>query len=172
MAARAGQADVVRYLLKNGANVDTKSKVSAPSLDIAHCQRDKTMKYQLKVTWSFTAGRPDSAAHLQSAGESGNRSTAAALWRLGQRCHHLGLHPTSPGRPRRTPRCGRHAAGEQSFARVLDKGEWSRRTWCHTAVQTMNVPLVGTSSLSFVITCISPGHSFPLLHPITSQVCM
>lgn len=27
MAARAGQADVVRYLLKNGAKVDTKSKV-------------------------------------------------------------------------------------------------------------------------------------------------
>ncbi|MEQ2217031.1 hypothetical protein XENOCAPTIV_030847, partial [Xenoophorus captivus] len=28
MAARAGQADVVRYLLKNGAKVDTKSKVT------------------------------------------------------------------------------------------------------------------------------------------------
>lgn len=27
MAARAGQADVVRYLLKNGAKVETKSKV-------------------------------------------------------------------------------------------------------------------------------------------------
>lgn len=28
MAARAGQADVVRYLLQNGANVETKAKVS------------------------------------------------------------------------------------------------------------------------------------------------
>lgn len=29
MAARAGQADVVQYLLKNGAKVETKSKVGA-----------------------------------------------------------------------------------------------------------------------------------------------
>lgn len=39
MAARAGQADVVRYLLKNGANVDTKSKVRTLSL-INHCSGD------------------------------------------------------------------------------------------------------------------------------------
>lgn len=32
MAARAGQADVVRYLLKNGAKVETKSKVRTMSL--------------------------------------------------------------------------------------------------------------------------------------------
>lgn len=37
MAARAGQADVVRYLLKNGAKVETKSKVRTPSLIINHC---------------------------------------------------------------------------------------------------------------------------------------
>lgn len=36
MAARAGQADVVRYLLKNGAKVDTKSKVSAKRLIVIH----------------------------------------------------------------------------------------------------------------------------------------
>lgn len=37
MAARAGQADVVQYLLKNGAKVETKSKVRTPSLIINHC---------------------------------------------------------------------------------------------------------------------------------------
>lgn len=37
MAARAGQADVVRYLLKNGAKVETKSKVRTMSRIISHC---------------------------------------------------------------------------------------------------------------------------------------
>ena len=39
MAARAGQADVVQYLLKNGAKVETKSKVRALSPIINHCVR-------------------------------------------------------------------------------------------------------------------------------------
>lgn len=33
MAARAGQADVVRYLLKNGAKVETKSKVCSLKIE-------------------------------------------------------------------------------------------------------------------------------------------
>lgn len=37
MAARAGQADVVRYLLKNGAKVETKSKVKELSFIINRC---------------------------------------------------------------------------------------------------------------------------------------
>lgn len=37
MAARAGQADVVRYLLKNGAKVETKSKVRTMNHIISHC---------------------------------------------------------------------------------------------------------------------------------------
>lgn len=46
MAARAGQADVVRYLLKNGAKVETKSKVRTPSLVINHCVGEKKNKKQ------------------------------------------------------------------------------------------------------------------------------
>lgn len=44
MAARAGQADVVRYLLKNGAKVETKSKVRTLSHMINHCVRGKKTK--------------------------------------------------------------------------------------------------------------------------------
>lgn len=127
MAARAGQADVVRYLLKNGAKVETKSKVRTLRLIINHCVREK----KKKKTWrnsgpkvifsSFTsAGWPDSIAHLQSAGESRHRPAAAAVRRLCQRCHHLRLHPPSPGCPRRTPRCCCHAAGERSLTLLLD----------------------------------------------------
>lgn len=41
MAARAGQADVVRYLLKNGAKVETKSKVRTTGATISHCEKQK-----------------------------------------------------------------------------------------------------------------------------------
>lgn len=44
MAARAGQADVVRYLLKNGAKVETKSKVRTQSIIINHCVKEKTKR--------------------------------------------------------------------------------------------------------------------------------
>lgn len=40
MAARAGQAEVVQYLLKNGAKVETKSKVRTMSL-ISYCVQAK-----------------------------------------------------------------------------------------------------------------------------------
>lgn len=55
MAARAGQADVVRYLLKNGAKVETKSKVRRMSLIINHYV-SSVLKFQQEVTLSSPAG--------------------------------------------------------------------------------------------------------------------
>lgn len=109
MAARAGQADVVRYLLKNGAKVETKSKVCerVPPAN----QADGDREAPLTSNSVPSAGRPDGAAHRQSAGEGRHRAAVAAERRLGQRRHHLGLHATSPGRPGGTPGRGRHAAG-------------------------------------------------------------
>lgn len=121
MAARAGQADVVRYLLKNGAKVETKSKVCERVLPAN--QADDGCKAALTANSVPLAGRPNGAAHRQSAGEGRHRAAAAAERRLGQRRHHLGLHAASPGRPRGTPRCGRHAAGERRLALLLHQGE-------------------------------------------------
>lgn len=59
MAARAGQADVVRYLLKNGAKVETKSKVGMQGVVINHCAKEKTKsrtELGRKVTSSLFAG--------------------------------------------------------------------------------------------------------------------
>lgn len=59
MAARAGQADVVRYLLKNGAKVETKSKVRTQSVIINHCVKEKTKRdteLGQKVTSPLFAG--------------------------------------------------------------------------------------------------------------------
>lgn len=119
MAARAGQADVVRYLLKNGAKVETKSKVSTLSsrANIFVGTGNKS------TTFCRPAGRPDSVTHLQSAGESRDRPTVAAVWRLCQCRHNLRLHPPSPGCPRRTPGCRHNAPGERSFTVLLHKGD-------------------------------------------------
>lgn len=46
MAARAGQADVVRYLLKNGAKVETKSKVRTAVAIISHFEKQKRTNKQ------------------------------------------------------------------------------------------------------------------------------
>jgi len=134
MAARAGQADVVGYLLKNRANVDTKSKVRTLGLIInqGRKQNNTMMKHWANDEVPHCAGRPDSVAHLQSAGESRHCPTAAAVRRLCQCRHHLRLHPPSPGCPRRTPRRRRDAAGERSLSLLLDEGgseggsSWSR----------------------------------------------
>lgn len=55
MAARAGQADVVRYLLKNGAKVETKSKVRTMSLIINHCV-GRNKKQTVIITLCSSAG--------------------------------------------------------------------------------------------------------------------
>lgn len=121
MAARAGQADVVRYLLKNGAKVETKSKVCE---QVSPANRaDGDSKAPLTANSIPPAGRPDGATHRQSAGEGRHRAAAAAERRLGQRRHHLGLHAATSGRPRGTPGCGRHAAGERRLALLLHQGK-------------------------------------------------
>lgn len=119
MAARAGQADVVRYLLKNGAKVETKSKVRRMSLIINHYV-SSVLKFQQEVTLSSPAGWPDSVAYLQPAGESRHRPAVVAMRRLCERCHHLRLHPPSPGRTWRTPRRCCHAAGKRSLTLLLN----------------------------------------------------
>lgn len=121
MAARAGQADVVRYLLKNGAKVETKSKVGDWLSPATQCWGD--CRTALTPNSVPPAGRPNGAAHRQSAGEGRHRAAAAAKRRLCQRRHHLGLHAASPGRPRGTPGCGRHAAGEWRLALLLHQGQ-------------------------------------------------
>lgn len=173
MAARAGQADVVRYLLKNGAKVDTKSKVRA----VTGSRRKETWGQYTSLKSPFflspSAGWSDGVAHLQSAGESRHRPAAAAVWRLCQCCHHFRLHPTTSGSPRRTSRCCCHAAGEWCLTFICDESEsWKIshfRKQMHLLMQALlqrmlfqspTPPLVGVSccflrSVSLFLTCVT-----------------
>jgi len=68
MAARAGQADVVRYLLKNGAKVETKSKVRTLSLILSHCVKGKTNNDKIRSQKSPSPSLQDdqTALHISS----------------------------------------------------------------------------------------------------------
>lgn len=88
MAARAGQADVVRYLLKNGAKVDTKSKVGTLSSALSHFTKtDLIWVHKLPSTSvqddqtalhiSSRLGKIDIVQQLLHCGASANAATTS-----------------------------------------------------------------------------------------------
>lgn len=85
MAARAGQADVVRYLLKNGAKVETKSKVGASALALLRGREEQRASKrclplqddQTALHISSRLGKVDIVQQLLQCGASANAATTS-----------------------------------------------------------------------------------------------
>lgn len=94
MAARAGQVEVVRCLLRNGAMVDARARVRPPSPVLP--QR----RYQRRaLTTCVPPGGPDATSHRVPPGEDGDRAAAAAAHGSPRRSHHQRVHPPPHLRP-------------------------------------------------------------------------
>lgn len=98
MAARAGQVEVVRCLLRNGAIVDARARVRPP---FCYQQRHTSSTspafcsvFLMKARCSaLSAGGPDSPPHRLASGQNGDCAAAAAAHGSSRRCHHQRLHP-------------------------------------------------------------------------------
>lgn len=84
MAARAGQADVVRYLLKNGAKVETKSKVGGGAWPVGVGGAGSSPPLPLRPQDDQTAlhissrlGKVDIVQQLLQCGASANAATTS-----------------------------------------------------------------------------------------------
>lgn len=99
MAARAGQVEVVRCLLRNGAMVDARARVRLSLSAVTH-QRSVSPGPFCGVCDALflvvlVSGGPDSPPHSVPLGEDGDRAAAAAAHGPPRRRHHQRLHPAA-----------------------------------------------------------------------------
>ena len=95
MAARAGQVEVVRCLLRNGAIVDARARVRWLLPKVA-CQERAVVFASPRCHSSFTvssSGGPDSPPHCVPSGKNRDCAAAAATHGPSRCCHHQRLHP-------------------------------------------------------------------------------
>lgn len=125
MAARAGQVEVVRCLLRNGAMVDAKARVR---LRFSTTQMFSTCRlllfnYKCCTSTVLPSGGPDSPSHCVPSGE--NRDCAAAATTHGSSwCRHIQwLHPPPHIRQGGAGGDGVGPAGGRSFALTGHKGK-------------------------------------------------
>lgn len=94
MAARAGQVEVVRCLLRNGAMVDARARVRPPSPVLPQRRHQRRV-----LTTCVPPGGPDATSHRVPPGEDGDRAAAAAAHGSPRRSHHQRVHPPPHLRP-------------------------------------------------------------------------
>lgn len=95
MAARAGQVEVVRCLLRNGAIVDARARVRLRPQQFALSPPVMLpfFFFFLRVLLPLSSGGPDAPSHCVPSGKNRNCAASAAAHGPPRRCHDQRLHP-------------------------------------------------------------------------------
>lgn len=99
MAARAGQVEVVRCLLRNGAIVDARARVRLQPQQFSYFPSCNSLlsslssHFFLSVLLPLSSGGPDAPSHCVPPGKNRNCAAPAATHGPPWRCHEQRLHP-------------------------------------------------------------------------------